>query len=441
MNRIDRGIAVGLIGSAVALGGCSNEDVGTGSGAGGGGGGEPAPVPRLIEVALRTNADARLDALVVFHNAADGRLLETVPGAELPAKLTVQDGDWVSYANLGGFRVQFITSYRVEAGVERIEQYRQLPVDEASACGLEWMELHVTVPEVEGATEAFVQTSTGYSEVASSLPALVVVYAQYSVCETPDLSLFVGAKGPAFEAVAVVEGIPFESGAVLELAPELAPPPRTSFQIDVSGLDEALLTEVESTWRGARYALASGALFAPDEEVSNSTHADTSPFSVVHTPMNLPSGHPHLSVVTTHTNDAGSCRRSSWFGRVGESEEPFSVDARALAEARPVGERGYSLEPGRELGDHVRQLWESPETLWYVYVEARETLEDLPELELPDELPVGFKRSSAPFEFRSISHADVHEVAGYAASLASSDWAVPWTARARSFELRCDDAE
>lgn len=439
MKRIDRGIAAWLACSAMALGGCSSEVGGTGGG--GAGGGDPAPTPRTIEVALRTTANPRLDGLVVFHNAADGRLLETVPGTELPANLSVLDGEWVSYANVTGFRTQFISSHRVEPGVERIEQFRQLPIDEASACDLEWMELHVTVPAIEGATEAFVQTSTGYSEVASALPSVVVVPVVYSECETPDASLFVGARGAAFEAVAVVEGFPFESGAVLELAPELAPPLRTSFEVDVTGLDEAVVTEVESMWRGARYSLGTGALFAPDEEASSSSHTGTSPFSVVHTPMNLPSGHPRLTVVTTHENDADSCRRSSWFQRVGESDAPLSIDALALAEARPAGERGYALEPGRELGDYVHLFWESEETLWHVYVEPRETVDELPELELPAELPVGFKRPSARFELRSVSHADWDGVAGYAAMLASVEWKVPSTSRARSYAVRCPDEE
>jgi len=446
MNRIDRGIAVGLIGSAVALGGCSNEDVSTGSGAGGGGGGEPAPVPRLIEVALVAEPDAQLDSLAVFHNAADGRLLGSLNGAGLPATLTVQDGDWISYAHRLDFRLaegetQRIVSYRVEQAVERIEWDLRFTLNRDFACEPRSMELRVTVPAIEGATEAFVQASTGHSATASSLPAEVVVHAGTYDCDITELALFVGAKGVAFEAAAVVEGIPFESGAVLELTPELAPPPRTSFQVDVSGLDEAVETHVESMWRGTLFSFLDGAWFSPDEAGSSSLHEGTSPFSEVRTPMNLPLGHAHFSVYSTLANDGGSCRRSSSFGRVGEIDTPMSFDASALAEARPEGERSYGLDPERERGDYVWQRRTSGVTSWQLFTDPLSPPSDLPELELPAELPLAFSRPSGPFELRTICHGDDDKVGGYAAYLASAEWAVPRSVRTRAFVVHCPDED
>jgi hypothetical protein len=444
MNRIDRGIAVGLIGSAAALGGCSSE--GAGSGSGGAGGGEPTPVPREIEVALVAEPDAQLDSLAVFHNAADGRLLGSLNGAGLPASLTVQDGDWVSYAYELDFGLpdgerQRIRSYRVEPGVERIEWDLRFALRRDFACQPRSVELRVTVPAVEGATEAFVQASTGHFATASSLPAEVVVHAGTYDCDLAELALFVGAKGRAFEAVAVVEGIPFESGAALELAPELTPPPRTSFELDISGLEEALETSVQSAWKGEVFHSLQGPWFEPEEEASVSLHGGDSPFGVVHTPMNLPLGHPRVSVQATLTNQSGSCGRSSSFGRVGESDTPLSFDASALAEARPEGEASYGLEPERERGDYVWQRWMSGETSWQLMTDPLGTPSIFGELELPAELPTTFARPTAPFELRALVHGDDDRVEGYAAYVATTQWAVPGTGRSRSFAIRCDDAQ
>lgn len=444
MKRIDRGIAAWLACSAMALGGCSSEVGGTGGG--GAGGGDPAPTPRTIEVALLAEPDAQLDSLAVFHNAADGRLLGSLNGAGLPATLTVQDGDWVSYAHRLGFRMaegetQRIVSHRVEPRVERMEWDLRFALNRDFACEPRSMELRVTVPAIEGATEAFVQASTGHSVTASSLPAEVVVHAGTYDCDIAELALFVGAKGQAFEAVAVVEGIPFQSGAMLELGPELAPPPRTSFEVDVSGLDEAVETHVESTWRGELFSFLSGAWFSPDEADSRALHMGTTPFSEVRTPMNLPLGHAQLSVYSTLANDGGSCRRSSSFGRVGEADTPMSFDASALAEARPEGERSYGLDPDRERGDYVWQRRTSGVTSWQLFTDPHSPPAELPELELPAELPLAFSRPSAPFELRNICHGDDDHVAGYAAYLASAEWTVPRSVRTRAFAVHCPDEQ
>jgi hypothetical protein len=414
----------------------------TSSGGTGTGGSEP--VPRELPIAFVSYDIADPDALLVLVNHADGTLVTSYLGSELPTETTVTDGDTVTYVYLANIysaegQAQQIQSYRVTPELTQLEIGAMLHFDPQG--GLECLDetMHVTVhvPAVPGGTVARVGFANGRVSMPQPIPGDI----EYDVpaCgltqATMPVLVTVSGNEPGFVAFEMLEEVPFEIGGSVELTPTFATAPRAT----LNPVDDVVGATGWAGWYGLYdpFSEEHSFLFTPNESGFDASFTVDGPFSHSAAPMDLPYGIAAADLQVRFPPAEAACWRGAQIARVGKSETVIPFYPSELAEPLEDGD-AWKLGEGA-IGDVVRRIAFNGVTIWQSFEDPARPPMPAVFPEFPSTLPIGFTLPSGDFTVRSYTHQEDDTLESYADAWAVyQPWQKPSTVRSRSRFLVCE---
>ena len=435
--------------------GASGTGGGPASGSGGGGAaggaagaGGSEPVPRALPIAFVAELTPEPDTLMVLVNHADGSLVTSYLGSELPTEATVIDGDTVTYAYLSSSssiegQLQRIDSYRVTPELEQLEIDTALYFEPTGGIGCLSETMHVTVhvPAVTDGLTARVWFANGRASMPQALPGDI----EYDLpsCSIPGATMpvlvTVSGPGGGYAAFEMIEDVPFAVGSAIELTPTFTTMPRTTLVFDVDDVGDAETASGWAAWYGMFdfYSDAPMYFFTPNEPGLDTSFALDGPFTYSAAPMDLPHGYVVAVAGVQFPPTASACARGAGIVRLGKSAAPIPVHASELAE--PL-EDGASWKLGEGVaGDWLTRVASNGPTVWVSNEDPARAPIPLVFPEFPDTLPLGFTLPAGDFTVINYFHYEDDTVAAYADAFAShKPWASTSTQRWRSRVLVCD---
>lgn len=378
-------------------------------------------MPRTIDVAIRALGAQDADAILVLLNHEDGSLVQSWKGSALPVSPTVLNGDIVTYVAAGdGYRGAY--SYRVEAGVERVEDTFGAP----ALCSSDaTMHVDVHVPEVLGGLTSEVTGTASASQIAYAVPADLGIDVQS--CDGQTADLFVRVNEPAGWAFQYVT-VPFVAGTTTSFTAELLSKPRTPLAFDVFGVAGSDGAGGYGCWLHpsfGRLCEPVGALEFPGD----------APFHAELNVVDLPMGRPYTEVWVSYPPTDGSCGGGAVIERYGASDVVIPFDAGAIAEPivdgdtwKLAGVPGDAVRRGYHWGEDIDLYWSLVDD---AHVPRAAVFPSFP-MDAPD---FGFPMGSPKLAY--ISHEDREGAATYA-EIVGNPFPVVETLRTRSTVFDCD---
>ncbi len=443
-----RGVPDDGAGASGTGGGPASGSGGGGAEGGAGGAGGSEPVPRALPIAYVSYGSGDPDTLMVLINHADGSLVTSYLGSELPTEATVIDGDTVTYVYLSSSSTnagqqQLIDSYRVTPELERLEVDTPLYFEPTGGVGCLSETMHVTVhvPAVTDGLTARVWFANGRASMPQTLPGDI----EYDLpsCSIPGATMpvLVTVGGPVggYVAFEMIEDVPFAVGSSVELTPTFTTMPRTTLAFDVDDVGDADTAGGRAAWYGMFdfYSDAPMFLFAPNEPGLYATIAVDGPFTLSAAPMDLPHGYVVAAAGVQFPPTASACSRSASIVRLGKSASPIPFHASELAEPLEDG-ASWKLGEGA-IGDVLTRVASNGPTVWVSNEDPARAPIPLVFPEFPDTLPLGFTLPAGDFTVSNYSHYEDDTVSAYADAFAShKPWASTSTQRSRSRGLVCD---
>ena len=415
-----------------------------------GGAGGSAPLPRSLPIAYVSSATPDPDTLMVVINSADGSLVESFLGSELPTEATVIDGDTVTYLYLSSSsntdgQFQRIDAYRVTPELERLEIGAPLYFEPSGGldCLYETMHVTVHVPAVPDGLNARVWFANARASCGDVVPSPGTIEYDLPSCSLPGATMpvLVTVSGPdgGYVAFEMIEDVPFEVGATVELTPTFTSAPRTTLAFEVDDVGDAESADGWAAWYGwfDFYAEPLYFLFTPNEPAMAASFEVDGPFTYSASPMDLPHGYVVGFTRLQFPPDEAACRRGAGVGRMGESAGAVRFAATELAE--PI-EDGATWRLGSgATGDWLERQSFNGTTFWVSHEDPTRAPLPIVFPDLPETLPLGFTLPEGEFTLRSHVHHEDDAVPSYAAAFAShrSELA-PSTRRSRSRTLVCE---
>lgn len=401
--------------------------------------------PREIEVAYQVGFRDPRRLLVMLHRA-DGAREGSWLGDELPSRVTVRNGDLVTYAHATAGSneegvVQRVVSYRVTPEITRIEHAAELAFGPpAWSCNSETMSVLVHIGDVPDGWRATV-TGPFPSRIGhGAVPGDVTVNVEQCAGASPTFVLFteIWSQGNEIVTLSMTEEIAFQSGATIEVTPSFDAPPRAPLTVVVDDLDGAVQSWGRAEWHGVYDSFEpSGYLLYPRESWEDATFLGARPFTYTASPFAYPYGRQRADVSVWFTDLEAPCKRSAHLGRRGASAAVIPFHVNDLADVVPVGDLGWALQGAGTLGDEVlRSAWSGP-TEWLVHDDPRAPGRPAFFPSFPERLPEGFVVPTAPFTHVDIAHIDIEEIPSYAALVASSRLPESHTIRRRRSSQEC----
>lgn len=380
-------------------------------------GGAP-DAPHVVEIAVRASSPDDLGDMLVLLSRVDGALVESWPASALPLTATAMNGDLVTYATKGPS--PRASSYRVEAGVERVEHGVG---GWADPCPFnEEMHVDVHVPSLGGAYKAEAFGSPGGADVIYTLPGDLGVDAW--TCDGQTVNVFVAltnASGwPAFEYVT----LPYAPGTSASVTPSFAEQERAVLAFDLDGIDGA--EEANGVgwwiddWRGVTI-----------EPSDSKPTPGGAPFHFEVDLVDLPNGRPYAQAWADFPPTV-SCGETAVVSRMGASEGAIPFHVAELGAPRVDGASFYLEGPP---GDFVSRIYgEGPEgVVWELVDDAR-----IPRPAIFPAFPPGSSFGFQPeaFTLQHVGHVD-EEASSYAEVVAHSTLADAYTTRVRYIDFVC----
>ena len=424
----------------------TNSVTSTSSGGSGTGGSEP--VPRELPIAFVSYDIADPDALLVLVNHADGTLVTSYLGSELPTETTVIDGDTVTYVYVANSysaedQLQQIQSYRVTPELTQLEIGAMLHFDPQGGleCGDETMHVTVHVPAVAGGTFARVQFANGRFSMEQPIPGDIEYDVPACGLTEATMPVLVTVRGyaPGFVAFEMIEAVPFEVGGSIELTPTFATTPRATLTFEVDPVDDVVGATGWAGWSGLYdpFSEEHSFLFTPNESGFDASFTVDGPFSYSAAPMDLPYGIAAADLQVRFAPAEAACWRGAQITRVGKSETVIPFHASELAEPLEDGD-AWKLGDGA-IGDVVRRIATNGLTTWQSFEDPARPPMPAVFPEFPSTSPVGFTLPSGDFTVQFYTHEEDDTLESYAAAFAVyQPWQTPSTVRSRSRVLACE---